>query len=161
MKSIFFLCSLFSLLIIFSCKKDNRFEVNPQIKNLTLSEDTLPQGLANPFMKIQFSYVNQFGEHGPSSSSDSLTIVIDDLRFPSLMTRIKNVYPGDGSVDGENGDHEFRFLTSCCVYPPNTFLPCEVRPGEFQTVLFKLEYPNNTGYEIPPDTIQIVLDCSY
>ncbi len=150
-----------SLLTILACKKEKRMEVNPEIRNLTLSTDTLPQGVGGHFLKINFTYLNQFGESGPNSSLDSLTIVITDLRFPPLITHDVNVYPGDGFVDGENGEHEFKFYTTCCVYTPNTFLPCSISPGEFQTVLFKFEYLNNLGFEIPPDTIHLVLDCSY
>jgi hypothetical protein len=157
------LLGVLCLLTIWTCKKE-RIQRSPEITNLSISKDTSEQGSAINDLYINFNYLNQYGELGADSGTDSLRIILRHLDFPSIFPSNEYgtyyVYPDNGGVIVENGKIKFGVYSACCIYPINVNPPCASSPGTFQKILLELEYINNLGYEIPRDTIPLVLDCN-
>lgn len=165
----YYLCSLFfaSLVLLVACKnKDDdhsQVEVDPVISNVLISKDTIRQGL-NPqddSFVFSFSFINQFGEPGFASENDTIFLTFSDLRFPTVDPFLYYVMPVPNTslIQISDGNIDVTVNTTCCAV--NVDMPCNAEDGVYESLSYEVGYDNSFGYDIPKDTIDLVLDCSF
>jgi len=151
-----------------ACRDDSEVQMNepspvdPQITNVNISKDTLKQGTfrGDDFFYFNFTYTNQFGDPGFASASDIINLTFIDLRLPNGVPLIFNVSSASDAnvlVEGEN--IRVNVPTTCCVIAGNN--PCTPFDNTFEEIAYEVLYTNNIGFDIPRDTIQFVVNCSF
>jgi len=154
---------LISFCLLSSCKKDNEITVlgPPQIENLKISRDTVPQdmiGFLENASVVSFDYINEFGQLGGATDLDTLVIEFIDTRlnFPINL----KVYNGmdSPSISFINGNVSFssNISGSCCIIDNQA---CRTWENTYQTVNHEITIVNQNNDLTNTLNFELTLNC--
>lgn len=151
-------------LLVWQCREAPDFPVEPYIEFVSLSKDTLNQGIfQNDSLIVTFHFEDGDGDIGRTSQDASNNIFFIDERTGTLDNTfgIPEI-PEEGAGNGVEGEVRIRLYSTCCLFPPESFLnPCEasdVYPVD--TVQYRIYMKDRAGHtsnEIV--TSPIILRC--
>ncbi len=141
---------LFGVLIISfaTCISPPDYPIQPEIKFLGLSKNTMRQGLLGieDSLFLSFSFTDGDGDLGSlGQGKDSVNIFLTDKRTnqPSERFRIPYV-PEQGAGNGISGDIRLLLFTTCC----NVLPPCEASTTKpIDTLIYEISIKDRAGHE--------------
>lgn len=158
------ICFLTVCCFFLTCKNDNKTEMAPEARSINISKDTLEQGyLGEDSFIYSFEYYNQYGEPGFHSDTDSLTVIFHDLRHdpPYPIFYVASPAEPNHLINIENESIEIEVFTTCCAYYNTTNIPCEEVINFYEPFTYEVEFISSLGFDIPSDSIDITINCSF
>jgi hypothetical protein len=119
-----------------TCVKPSDYPDVPVLEFVGFSKSTLNQGdIGGDTLLLILSFTDGDGDFGTEDRRTEPNIFVKDLRTNQTLRQYKAPFiPLEGTKNGVKGKINIVFLTTCCVFPPNTGItPCAVVP----------QYPKN------------------
>ncbi len=149
------------------CLDSPNFPDIPAIKFISISKDTLNQGIfQQDSLLVQFSFTDGDGDIGRTNQGTSNDIFFIDERTGTLDNTfgIPEI-PKEGAGNGVEGVVKILLFSTCCIYPVDTINPsdpCKPNPSiPFDTIQYRIYIKDNAGHksnEILTDPI--ILRCN-
>lgn len=156
-----FCACLVSLFI--TCVDAPNFGVAPEIQFVSISKDTLNQGVfQEDSLTVTFSFTDGDGDLGDEAASGESNVFFIDTRtdFQDNSFRIPFI-PREGTANGIEGTVRISLFSTCCIFP-NGADPCTVNSEfPFDSVQYKIyiqDRAGNMSNEILTDPI--ILRCN-
>lgn len=124
---------------LLSCVKAPHFDVVPKIDFVSLSKDTMRQGLnQQDSIIVTFHFEDGDGDIGRMTDSNENNVFVYDTRTGQLDNSFGIPFvPPQGSSNGIEGEVHIKLYSTCCIYPVGD--PC----------VPSTEYPtDHVSYEI-------------
>ena len=157
--------SLLTLLAIVSwqCLDSPNYPIEPQIEFISLSKDTMLQGVfQQDSVIVSFSFQDGDGDLGRTPQEPQNNIFFTDLRTGTLdNTFAIPALPPDGAGNGVEGTIRILLFSTCCIYTdgndpctPNVNVPMD-------TIQYKINIVDRAGH-VSNDifTTPIILLCN-
>ena len=147
-------------LLVFGCINAPQYPIEPEIKYLGLSRNTMKQGnFSTDSLSVRFSFTDGDGDLG---SEDSMSIFLIDTRDNSDNIKYKiPLIPEAGASKGISGDVKFVLFSTCCIFEDPFTAPCTSNEDEpSDTVIYQLYIEDRAGNKSNIiDLDPIILDC--
>ena len=154
--------------IIISCTKPPDYPIEPVIEFERLNKNVMVQSQEKTdSVVVTFSFTDGDGDLGHNDSIQD--IFLKDIRFPEaeglnpIPFKLPFV-PVQGVGNGISGEISVLTYTSCCTYPPGTFLPCDTTAyTQFptDTLIYEIYIKDRAGNESNRIlTAPIILNCN-
>jgi hypothetical protein len=157
--------SLLALLAVISwqCLDSPNYPIEPQIEFISLSKDTMRQGIfQQDSVIVTFSFQDGDGDLGRTNQEPQNNIFFTDLRTGTVdNTFAIPALPQDGAGNGVEGTIRILLFSTCCIYNDGND-PCTPNPDiPLDTVQYKIQITDRAGHvsnEIV--TTPIILLCN-
>jgi hypothetical protein len=124
-----------------SCANPPEYSDTPSIEFMSLSKNQMSQSLfGNDTVAISFSFTDGDGDISFSDTTGNIFIVDARDNFSKPSYRIPTI-DEQGAGNGISGIITISVPTTCCIYPPNTALPCDTAqsvPQTFDTLSYRI-----------------------
>jgi hypothetical protein len=147
---------------LYSCVDSPDFPVEPQIEFISISKDTIRQGIfQEDSLYVTFSFTDGDGDLGRTDQEPDNNVFFIDERTGALDNTfaIPNI-PPEGAGNGVEGEVRILLFSTCCIYSDGTD-PCQVNPNvALDTVQYRIYIRDRAGHasnEIL--TAPIILRC--
>jgi len=117
---------IFIIAIIFSCTKPPDYPIEPVIEFQRLSRNFMDQGITNnDSVVVTVSFTDGDGDLGHTDGT--IDIFVKDTRVPNADPSPYKMpfVPVQGVGNGISGEISILTYSTCCLYPPGTFPPCD------------------------------------
>ncbi len=149
----------FSALVVLlfgACINPPDYPIEPQIKYVSMSRNTLVQGQGpEDTTYITISFTDGDGDIGhfkEGSDEQEVDLFLTDLRTGAQAEHfIIPFVPELGAGNGISGEITMRLLTTCCIFPPwvtDAALPCEAsQQYPVDTLQYEIYLIDRAGHE--------------
>ncbi len=156
----------FIIAIIFSCTKPPDYPIEPVIEFKKLSRNSMKQGFTNnDSIVVTIGFTDGDGDLG--NNDPTIDIFVKDTRVPDAdPSPFKMPFvPVQGVGNGISGEISILTYTTCCIYPPGTFSPCDISEAATtafptDTLMYEIYIMDRAGHESNRIlTDPIILQC--
>ncbi|MBK9984256.1 MAG: hypothetical protein IPP15_18105 [Saprospiraceae bacterium] len=149
------------------CLDSPNFPDTPVIKFISLSKDSLNQGVfQEDSLIVKFSFTDGDGDIGRTDKDSTNDIFFIDLRTGTQDNTfgIPEI-PQEGAGNGVEGVVKIVLFTTCCIYPKDSINPadpCRPNPNiPFDTLQYRIYIKDNAGHKSNEIlTAPIILRCN-
>ncbi len=147
----------------FQCLEAPDFPVEPHIDFISLSKDTLEQGVfMEDSLHVRFHFEDGDGDIGRKDQDDENNIFFIDERTGTVDNTFGiPAIPVEGAANGVEGVVKIVLFSTCCIYKDGTD-PCMPNPNvQFDTIQYRIFIKDQAGHvsnEII--TSPIILRCN-
>ena len=162
--------SCFSKVLVFlllacsvsSCIDSPNFPIEPQIEFISISKDTLDQGIfQEDSLFVTFSFTDGDGDLGRTDQEPDNNVFFIDERTGALDNTfaIPNI-PPEGAGNGVEGEVRILLFSTCCIYTDGTD-PCQPNQNVLlDTIQYRIYIKDRAGHSSNEIlTAPIILRC--
>lgn len=145
------------------CLDAPNFPDEPRIQFISLSKDTLQQGIfMQDSLTVRFHFEDGDGDIGRGDQEPENNIFFIDERTGTLdNTFAIPAIPSEGAGNGVEGEVKIVLFSTCCIYNDGTD-PCMPHPSiAFDTVQYRIYIKDRAGHQSNEIlTTPIILRCN-
>ncbi len=123
--------ALLIVLFISACNQSSDFSDVPELTFISMSKDTLTQGINSDTIFITLGFQDGDGDISISEDNpDKLNLRVVDMRTGNTSDKfLVPEIPVSGAANGISGEMTVKMLGACCVFPVmDSIPPCSTTP---------------------------------